>query len=71
MVRAGRGFWAWWGAKVLGSCRQEAHVRAMMARERLRLLMRQMAATSTSLLSPSNKWSCAANHPSSQLLRIL
>ena len=65
MVCAGRDA-AWRGAKVLRSCRQDAHVRAMIARERRRLLMRQIASTNVSLLRPSNRWSCPT-HRSQQL----
>ena len=57
MVCAGSEYvWRW--ANVLGSCKQEAHVSAMIASERRRLLIRHMASTNTSLLSPSSKFSC-------------
>ncbi len=62
MVCAGRDC-AWRGANVLGSCRQDAHVSAIMASERRRLLMRQMASTSVSLLNPSSRFSCEQEFP--------
>ena len=47
-------------AVAAASCRQEAHVSAMMDSERCRLLMRQMAWSRSSLVRPSSCSSCSS-----------